>query len=127
MTPWTAAHQAPLSMRFCRQGYWSGLPFSSPWDPPSPGIKPGSPALQADSLPTELQGNPMENVMGLNLRRMKNVSSDLRRETAELKSPAVFAFIHAFLFRSPWSTIKDSIQKGSTENIYQWKEHQETS
>ena len=39
------------------QDYWSGLPFSSPKDPPGPGIKPGSPALQAGSLPTELQGN----------------------------------------------------------------------
>ena len=55
-TPWTAAHQAPLSMRFSRQGYWSGLPFPSPWDLPNPGIESGSPALQADPLPTELQG-----------------------------------------------------------------------
>ena len=47
---------APLSMRFSRQGYWSGLPFLSPGDLPNPGIKPGSLALRADSLPTELQG-----------------------------------------------------------------------
>ena len=58
-TPWTAAHQTPLSMRFCRQGYWSGLPFPSPGDLPNPGIEPGSPALQADSLLTELQGKPL--------------------------------------------------------------------
>ena len=57
-TPWTAVHQAPLSMRFSRQGYWSGLPFPSPGDLPNPGIKPGFPALQADSLLTELQGKP---------------------------------------------------------------------
>ena len=56
VTPWTAAHQAPLSLRFSRQGYWSGLPFPSPGDLPNPGIEPGSPALQANSLPTELQG-----------------------------------------------------------------------
>ena len=56
--PWTAAHQAPLSMRFSRQGYWRGLPFPSPGDLPNPGIKPGFPSLQADSLPTELQGKP---------------------------------------------------------------------
>jgi len=43
-------------MRFSRQGYWSGLPFPSPGDLPNPGIEPRSPALQADSLPTELQG-----------------------------------------------------------------------
>ena len=54
MTAWTAAHQAPLSMRFSRQGYWNGLPFPSPGDFSNPGIEPKSPALQADSLPTEL-------------------------------------------------------------------------
>ena len=55
-TPWTVAHQIPPSMGFSRQGYWSGLLFPSPGDLPNPGIEPGSPALQADSLPTELQG-----------------------------------------------------------------------
>ena len=55
---WTVACQAPLSMRFSRQEYWSGLPFPSPGDLPNPGIKPRSPALQADSFPTELQGKP---------------------------------------------------------------------
>ena len=53
-TPWTVAHQAPLSMEFSRQEYWSGLPFPSPGDLPDPGIKSRSPALQADSLLTEL-------------------------------------------------------------------------
>ena len=51
---WTVAYQAPLSMGFSRQEYWSGLPFPSLENLPNPGIKPGSPALQADSLPTEL-------------------------------------------------------------------------
>ena len=51
---WTAACQAPVSMGFPRQEYWSGLPFPSPGDLPDPGIKPKSPALQADDLPTEL-------------------------------------------------------------------------
>jgi len=50
-TPWTVAHQAPLSMEFSRQEYWSGLPFPPPGDFPDPGIKPVSPAWQADSLP----------------------------------------------------------------------------
>ena len=49
--------QAPLSMGFSRQEYWSGQPFPSPGDLPNPGIKPGSPALQADSLPSEPPGN----------------------------------------------------------------------
>ena len=47
------AHQAHLSMEFSRQEYWSGLPFPSPRDLPIPGIEPGSPALHADSLPSE--------------------------------------------------------------------------
>jgi len=58
-TPWTVACQAPLSMRFSRQEYWSGLPFPSPGGLPDPGIEPRSPALQADSFPTELQGKPI--------------------------------------------------------------------
>ena len=57
-TPWTVTSQAPLSMGFSRQEYWSGLPFPSPEDLPDPGIEPKSPALQADSLSTELQGKP---------------------------------------------------------------------
>ena len=58
-TPWTVAHQAPPSMRFFRQEYWSGLPFPSPEDLPDPGIKPRSPALQADALTSEPPGKPV--------------------------------------------------------------------
>ena len=54
--PWIVAYQAPQSMGFSRQEYWSGLPFSSPGDLPDPGIEPGSPALLADSLPPEPPG-----------------------------------------------------------------------
>ena len=57
-TPWTVAHQAPLSMGFSRQEYWSGLPFPSPGDLPNPGIEPMSPALQADALTSEPPGKP---------------------------------------------------------------------
>ena len=56
-TPWTLAHQAPPSMEFSRQEYWSGLPFPFPGDLPDPGIKPRSPALLADALPSEPPGN----------------------------------------------------------------------
>ena len=52
-TLWTVALQAPLSMGFSRQEYWSGLPFPSPGDLPNPGIEPKSPTLQADSLPSK--------------------------------------------------------------------------
>ena len=50
VTLWTVAYEAPLSMEFSSQEYWSGLPFSSPEDLPDPGIEASSPALQADSL-----------------------------------------------------------------------------
>ena len=53
---WATAHQAPLSMGFSRQEYWSGLPFPSPGDLPNPGIEPRSPALQADALTSEPPG-----------------------------------------------------------------------
>ena len=56
VTPWTRARQAALSMESSRQEYWSGLPFPSPGDLPDPGIKPGSSALQADSLPSKPPG-----------------------------------------------------------------------
>ena len=56
--PGSAVHEAPLSMGFSRQEYWSGLPFPSPRDLPDPGIKPRSPALQADALTSEPPGKP---------------------------------------------------------------------
>ena len=63
--PWTVASLAPLSMDFSRQEYWNGLPFSSPGDIPNPGIEPGSPALRADSLPTE----PLGKLVGMERKR----------------------------------------------------------
>ena len=47
-------------MEFSRQESWSGWPFPSPWNLPDPGIEPKSPTLQMDSLPSELQGSPIE-------------------------------------------------------------------
>ena len=58
VTPWTVAHQAPLSMGILQEEYWSGLPCSPPGDLPNPGIKPRSLTLQADSLPSEPPGKP---------------------------------------------------------------------
>ena len=55
-TPWTVARQAPLSLGFSRQAYWSGLPRPPPGDLPNPGIEPRSPAWQVHSLPAEPQG-----------------------------------------------------------------------
>ena len=60
VTPWTVAHQAPLSMEFSRPEHWNGLPCPSPRDLPNPGIDLRSPALLAESLPTE----PPEKTLG---------------------------------------------------------------
>ena len=65
-TPWTVAYQAPQSMEFSRQEYWSGLPFPSPGDLPNPEIEPRSPAFQADALPSEPLWKPT------NMRREVN-------------------------------------------------------
>ena len=59
-TPWTVDRQAPLSISFPRQEYWSGLPFPSPGDLSDPGIEPGSPALQVGSLLSEPAGKTLD-------------------------------------------------------------------
>ena len=72
--PWTVTHQVPLSMEFSRQEYWGGLPCLPPGDLPNSGIKPGSPALQVDSLLSEPPGKPRK--IG------RREASQLWRETA---------------------------------------------
>ena len=67
VTPWTVAYQAPPSMGFSRQEYWSGLPFPSPGDLSDPGIKPGPPEFQADALTSEPPGN-QDTLNGVNTR-----------------------------------------------------------
>ena len=73
VTPWSIIHQALLSMGFFRQEYWSGFPFPSPGDLPKPGIEPRSPALQADFLPSEPPGNPMDREAGYNPQGRKEL------------------------------------------------------
>ena len=62
VTPWTVDRHAPLSIGFSRQEYWSGLPCPPPGDLPNSGIKPRSPAFQADSLPSEPPGKAKESL-----------------------------------------------------------------
>ena len=64
-TLWTVSRQVPLSMEFSRQEHWSGLPFPSPGDLTILGIDPRSPALQTDSLSSELSGKPMSDGRGV--------------------------------------------------------------
>ena len=67
-TSWTVAHQAPLSMGFSRQEYWSGLPYPSPRNLPNPGIEPKSPMLQADSSLSEPSGKPVTSLIPIKAR-----------------------------------------------------------
>ena len=73
VTPWTVAHQAPPSMGFSRQEYWSELSFSSPGDLPNSGIEPGSPTFQADALTSESLGSTLNKERKIQKRRDKTV------------------------------------------------------
>ena len=77
MTPWTVAHQAPLSMGFPRQEYWNGLPFPSLGDLSSPGIKPMSPAVAGRFFTTEQPGNPTVQYKGFQIPQMEKISNSL--------------------------------------------------
>ena len=76
-TLWTVAHQAPPSMGFSRQEYWSGVPFPSPGDLPNPGIEPGSPTLEADALTSEPPGNRYHNCVYLFVHRVERSQTHL--------------------------------------------------
>ena len=69
---WTVARQVPLSMEFSRQEYWNGLPFPSPGDLPDSRTEPGSPALQAGSLLSELPGKPQNSIQNLKPNHVVN-------------------------------------------------------
>ena len=71
VTPWTVTYQAPQSMEFSRQEYWSGLPFPSPGDLPDTGIERGSPTLQADALLSEPPRTPQGIKLLFNLMTQK--------------------------------------------------------
>ena len=91
-TPWTVDCHTPPSVGFSRQEYWSGLPFTSPGDLPDPGVEPGSPALQADSLPSEPPGPQMKHnleskISGRNINNLRYAdNTTLTAESEELKS-----------------------------------------
>ena len=99
-TPWTVAYQAPLSMEFSRQEYWSGLPFPSPGDLPDLGIEPGSPSLQADSLPSEPPEKPhftkaAAQIDSSNALLLFSIASScLQRNNARLGAPSEISSCH---------------------------------
>ena len=78
--PWTVACQAPLSVEFCRQKYYSGLPFPSPGDLPHPGIEPAPPAWQVDSLPLSPQETFFSVVKGVGQPIAGKAQEDSRRQ-----------------------------------------------
>ena len=102
LTPWAVAYQAPRSVGFFRHEYWSGLPFPFPADLPDLGVEPGSPALQADALLTELPGK----TLGI---------SHFLEEISNLSHSIVFRYFFALVteegfFVSPCYSLKLSIQ-----------------
>ena len=84
------AHQAPLSMGFSRQEYWSELPFPPPGDLPDPGIEPASPTLQADSSLLTHRGSPLINVAVVQLLRCVQLLVTPR--TAARQAPLFMGF-----------------------------------
>ena len=106
VTPWTGAYQAPLSMGFSRQEYWSGFPFPPPGDIPDPVIKPGSPALQADSLPPESPGKLTNSPREWEIR--KNIQSLAYEAAFGRFNCSVQLLSHFWLFVTPWTAGREA-------------------
>ena len=98
MTPWTVATQAPLSMEFSRQEYWSGLPCPSPGDLPDPEIKLGSSTLQADSLPSEPPGKPSKVAIICYLLFKGNIIKNTTESGLEVFNDSTIICGHAEIF-----------------------------
>ena len=110
VTPWTIAHQAPLSIAFPRQEYWTGLPFPSPGDLPDPGIKPASPALAGRLFTIEPPGKPQLNLAVLKFSHYsrKNKQNKQTKKQAkqsktipQVKTKSQYPYPHHVLFESP--------------------------
>ena len=82
-TPWTVAHQAPLSMRFPKQEYWNGLPFPSPRDLPNPGVEPTSPVLAGKFFTTQPPGKPILPVIYPQTQPLQRMTSVFPREVSK--------------------------------------------
>ena len=101
-TPWTVAYQAPPFMGFSRQECWSGLPFPSPGDLPNPGMEPRSPALQADSLPSEL---PMQET------RIQSLGQENPLEKGMATHSSILAW------RTPWTEESGRLQSMGSQRV----------
>ena len=98
-TLWTVAHQAPLSMGFFKQEYWSGLPSPPPGDLPDPGIKPESPALQMDYLPPSYQGGQATHIQFLGKELRSHFMSPFTA-TSEIRIGHSFTDLQVLLISS---------------------------
>ena len=127
--PWTVVHQAPPSMGFSRQEYWSGVPFPSPGDLPDPGTEPGSPALQADALLSEPPGKSTEWYLNCELEAKgalwgrKGQAVDVRLET-RLRPTSEFHIRESLLFCCPNQHQKMSYWSSSFIRNQMQKEHE---
>ena len=94
MTPWTVALQAPLSIEFARQEFWSGLPYPLPGDLLNPGTEPGSPTLQADFLSSELLGPPKSTMVASPLQTLNCICQDPISKSGHLPATGVGTWTH---------------------------------
>ena len=102
MTTWAVAHQAPLSVAFPRQEYWSGLPFPSPGDLPDPGIEPRSPTLQVDSLLSEPPGKPNIKINYCNAGDPGSIPGSGRSLGEENGNPLQYSYLENPKNRGAW-------------------------
>ena len=130
VTPWTVACQAPLSMGFSRQEYWSGLPFPSPGDLPNSGIEPRSPALQADALFSEPPGKSGIHIFSLNLSLdsygqftqwpCKQLKLDVSKTELIIHSLVISTTIHPVSLQSPFNLHSLSHFSSSSHHFLTW-------
>ena len=99
-TPRAAAHQAPLSMGFPRQDYWSGLTFPSPGDLPDPGTELASSALQADSFTVELPRSPKSTIQQQKTEERVKETEIQKEDRREKERPLQFACLALLIYSS---------------------------
>ena len=115
---WTVASQAPLSMEFSRQEYWSGLPFPSPGDLPDSGIELRSPSLQVDALPSEPPGNPiMYNIQSIQIITLWTVKIK-SHHLNKTKSQVFASFLSSHLVLMPEIMVRNYIPNNQSRNRY---------
>ena len=105
--PQTVAYQAPLSMGFSRQQYWSGLPFPSPGDLPNPGLKAGSPTFQTDALLSEPPGKCYRSA----------ACSKMPSELRVIIRIVIRPFIRGFVSASPLCALSEICQPAKNQTL----------